>query len=232
MKIIAIGDLHGRNDWEKVIVKNDFDKVVFMGDYFDTFEPITPGRQMENFKKIIEYKTRNTGKVELLIGNHDYHYLPATNETYSGFQPLYKSAFGDLLHHAINQGWMQVCFIHKKFLFVHAGITKTWAEQNNIDLNNPEQSVNELLRYKPGRFAFTEGENCSPDGDDICQTPIWVRPASLLRDRIEGFVQVVGHTVQRKLLITNDIVLIDTISTSGEYLQMIDGIMSAVRLNG
>lgn len=38
------------------------------------------------------------------------------------------------------------------------------------------------------------------------------------RDKIEGFIQVVGHTTQNKLVITDDIILIDTLGTSGEYL--------------
>jgi predicted MPP superfamily phosphohydrolase len=231
MKIIAIGDLHGRDDWKKIISKEVFDKIVFMADYFDTLEAITPQRQKENFKNIVEYKRKNAEKVVLLTGNHDYHYLRTTDESYSGFQALYKSDFGDLLHDAIDHDLLQMCFIFKQFLFVHAGITKTWAAQNNIDLNNPEQSVNDLFRFKPNRFAFTDGKNHDPYGDDICQTPIWVRPKSLLKDRIEGFVQIVGHTAQKKLIIETDVVLIDTIETSGEYLQIIDGEMSAIQLN-
>lgn len=231
MKIIAIGDLHGRNDWEKIIAKNDFDKCVFIGDYFDTFEPITPLKQIQNFKKIIEYKRRNTEKVILLAGNHDYHYLRTTEEAYSGFQPSFKAAFGDLLHNAINQSRMQVCFIHTHFLFTHAGVTNTWAEANNIDRNNLELSVNDLFIYKPDSFAFTPGENYSETGNEICQGPLWVRPESLKRDRMKGFTHVVGHTEQNKLQIGADIVLIDTIATSGEYLQIIDNKMSAVLLN-
>jgi hypothetical protein len=169
--------------------------------------------------------------VILLAGNHDYHYLRTTEDAYGGFQPLFKAAFGDLLHNAINQRWMQICFIHKHFLFVHAGITRTWAEANNIDRNNLEQSINDLFRYKPGRFAFTPGENYSLVGDEICQGPLWVRPKSLKRDRMEGFTYIVGHTPQKKLQIGADIVLMDTIATSGEYLQVIDNKMSAVRLN-
>jgi predicted MPP superfamily phosphohydrolase len=230
MKIIAIGDLHGRDDWKKITAGNVFDKIVFIGDYFDTFEPITPQRQMVTFKEIVEYKKRNSQKVVLLTGNHDFHYLRSTDESYSGFQAGYKAAFGDLLHDAINHDLLQMCFIYKQFLFTHAGITKTWAAQNNIDPDNIEQSVNDLFRFRPNSFAFTEGENYSPSGDDICQTPVWVRPRSLLKDRIEGFVQIVGHTAQKKLKITNDVVVIDTIATSGQYLQIVDGKMSAIQL--
>ena len=231
MRIIAMGDLHGRNDWKKIVSKNDFDKIVFIGDYFDTFEPITPLEQMQNFRSIVEYKKKNIEKVVLLVGNHDYHYLRSVDESYSGFQPLYKASFGDLLHNAINLYWMQACVIEDNFLFSHAGITKTWVAQNNIDVNDLEQSVNDLFRYKPGSFAFTQGENYSPDGDDICQGPLWVRPKSLLKDKVEGYFQIVGHTTLSKLVIGKEVAFIDTLTTSGQYLQIIDGEMSAIQLH-
>ncbi len=33
-------------------------------------------------------------------------------------------------------------------------------------------------------------------GDTISQSPIWVRPKSLLQDKLDGFRQIVGHTPQ------------------------------------
>lgn len=37
MKIVAIGDIHGRDIWEDIVKKeHDADKIVFVGDYFDT----------------------------------------------------------------------------------------------------------------------------------------------------------------------------------------------------
>ena len=51
MKIIAIGDLHGRTLWKYIVSKVDFDVVVFIGDYFDTHENISPVQQIKNFKE-------------------------------------------------------------------------------------------------------------------------------------------------------------------------------------
>lgn len=38
MRILVIGDIHGHNDWERVVLKEDYDKVIFLGDYFDNYK--------------------------------------------------------------------------------------------------------------------------------------------------------------------------------------------------
>ena len=71
MKIIAIGDCHGRKHWERVVEEvKEFDKFIFMGDYFDSRESISYDTQIANFKKILEFKETYPDKVILLIGNH------------------------------------------------------------------------------------------------------------------------------------------------------------------
>lgn len=219
MRIIALGDTHGRTDWKQVTANEKFDKVVFIGDYFDTHEDITPEQQKSNFEDLIEYKKANIDKVVLLVGNHDYHYLRTVNETYSGFQEWHKTDIAEMLHKALDADLMQMCFMMENYIFSHAGITKTWLKNTGYTGEEPlELFINNLFKYQPLAFRFTSGRNHSPYGDDVEQSPIWVRPNSLLRDRIEGFIQIVGHTTQNKLVITNDVILIDTLRTSGDYL--------------
>jgi len=221
MKIIALGDTHGRTDWKAITDKDNFDKVIFIGDYFDTHEDIPPQQQKDNFKNIIKYKKANMDKVILLFGNHDYHYI--VDERYSGFQELYEIDIKELLLKALDEELLQMCCIFWNYIFVHAGITKTWCKANGIDMvENIEQSVNDLFKYKPNSFKFTSGDYRNPYGDEICQTPIWVRPGSLFMDRIDNYTQIVGHTTQEKIKITEGIILIDTLGTSGEYLEIID----------
>lgn len=219
MKIIALGDTHGRTDWKKITTKETFDKVVFIGDYFDTHEDVSPEQQKENFRNIIAYKKANMDKVVLLFGNHDYHYLRTTTETYSGYQQWQKTDIQELLHPAIDAGLLQMCLVVDNLLFVHAGVTKTWVKNNLLNEGAPiDHLINALFKYKPNSFRFTSGKNHSPYGDDVEQSPIWVRPYSLQMDRLDGFIQVVGHTTQNRLMITKDVILIDTLGTSGEYL--------------
>ena len=71
MKITAIGDIHGRNIWKDIVEKeSDSDKIVFVGDYVDTYDNISPGQQVKNFEEILEFKKTNPNKVTLLLGNH------------------------------------------------------------------------------------------------------------------------------------------------------------------
>ena len=68
MKTIVIGDIHGRTIWKQIVRHNTFDKVVFEGDYFDSFD-ISVKDQLKNFNEIIKFKERFPDKVVLLIGN-------------------------------------------------------------------------------------------------------------------------------------------------------------------
>lgn len=81
MKIIALGDTHGRHTWRKKAKENDYNKFIFVGDYFDSRENISPRFQIENFKRILEFKRSDPERIVLLIGNHDYHYFEFVEES-------------------------------------------------------------------------------------------------------------------------------------------------------
>jgi predicted phosphodiesterase len=86
VKTVIISDVHGRDMWKHIVNQEQPDRVVFLGDYFDSFK-INGLIQIHNFKEIIEYKTTSNKEVILLIGNHDYHYFPEINNTNtSGYQ--------------------------------------------------------------------------------------------------------------------------------------------------
>ncbi len=231
MKLIALGDTHGRDIWKRIIFKEqDFDKIIFIGDYFDTKEDISGNQQIENFKNILDTKIKYPDKFVLLIGNHDFHYLKTTEESYSGFQNDYSKSISRLLHRAIEKNLLQMCFVSGDYLFVHAGVTKTWCQINKIDENNLENAINKLFIDNPNAFAFTEGKKGSLTGDEICQTPIWVRPRSLAEDKIDNFFQIVGHTQVRRITFTDDFVLIDVLGYTEEYLIVKDGKKTVGRL--
>ena len=84
-KVLVLPDVHGREFWKKPCENiDDFDKVVFLGDYLDPydFDGITVKMAIENFKQIIDFAKKNTDKVVLLLGNHD---MPYFSDTYYGF---------------------------------------------------------------------------------------------------------------------------------------------------
>lgn len=224
MKIIAIGDTHGRSLWKDITTKEkDTDKIVFIGDYFDTHGGgYSANRQIENFKEILEYKKANMDKVVLLIGNHDFHYLSQVSENYSGYQWHYVKDINDVLQPAVDGGLLQMCFVHDKYVFTHAGVTKTWCQNSGVDVTNLQDSINQLFKDDVSKFKFTMGGNFSNTGNDVTQPPIWVRLDSLAYDIIDDSVCVVGHTTMNKMDLSvvdkYKIIMIDTVGTSQEYL--------------
>ena len=226
MKIVALGDTHGRLIWKEIVAKeSESDKIIFIGDYFDTHYDVTGQQQLENFKDILEFKRSNPEKVILLIGNHDFHYIRGINETYSGYQAVFAHDFGEILEDAMKDNSLQMCYVSDNYVFTHAGITKTWCQTHGIDINlrgnELQEAVNELFKFKPLAFRFQIGDNWSQTGNDKTQPPIWVRPAALMADMLDDITCVVGHTTVKTLGLSDDyqtIILIDCIGTSGEYL--------------
>lgn len=228
MKILAIGDIHGKTIWEAIVNSEIYDLVVFMGDYFDCFEKVTAAQQIANFKKIVQLKIDNPDRVIILLGNHDFHYLREIKETYGGFQEWSRLQISDAIHEVMEH--LQMCFVHENIVFTHAGITKTWFK--NYIADEPligkalEVAVNNLFKSRPNAFCFQMRGATNEYGDDIHQSPIWVRPDSLLADKMDGLSQVVGHTYDFAIKELSNIWFIDTLEWyGGEYLVIDNGVM-------
>jgi predicted phosphodiesterase len=212
MKIIAIGDIHGRTNWKKVIEQETFDKIVFMGDYFDSYDYIDPQDQISNFQEIMDLKNSDPDKVVTIFGNHDYHYMRGVTEKYSGYQAVCRFDFEEALNQ--NRDNLQACFVYDKYIFTHAGITKNWFRtlekwfvDNDIDTEDMslEDKVNFAYQYNLDIFKFTPGRKFDHQGDEITQTPIWVRPDALMSNRLDGYFHVVGHTFGNPQILTDNL---------------------------
>lgn len=231
-KVIAIGDVHGRDTWKKLVEK-DADRYVFIGDYYDTHEDISPAKQMRNFGQILEYKKENKNKVKLCIGNHDFHYLPGITAKYSGYQRDFAIPFMGQLKVALEKDLIQFCHIEDETIFCHAGISQVWAEENTVPLDRPQEEVEEYLNnyflYNTSKFGFLDSGDRktlpNPYGDNVWQSPLWIRPQSLMAYRLPNYNQVVGHTVQDEIWISQgeaSIAFIDAPS-SDDYLIVENG---------
>lgn len=205
MKIAVLGDIHGRNIWKNL---SGYDKIIFLGDYFDSFD-IKPQDQISNFKDILEY--RKNHDTVLLLGNHDYHYLSFTNERYTGFQPKYYYTINRLLME--NLEYFQIGYKHNNFLFSHAGVTQTWWK-NITDEDFDVELLNDFFKHTPTVFKFQRNKNklsSDSSGDNIFQGPLWVRPNSLAQDSLTKYTHIVGHTQHDKMTIRKNCVFIDTL---------------------
>lgn len=235
-KTVFIGDVHGSDRWKSVVSnETDADRFVFVGDYFDSFD--IPGLiQMHNFKEIMEFKLTSEAEVVTLIGNHDYHYFPEIgNNGTSGFQPKLYPAISMLITEYRDN--LKIAHSFDDVLCTHAGVGEVFLDEvfgHKIwNVNTLAQDLNELFKHRPMSFEFNGFE---PTGDSRSQTPIWIRPTSLVtasKNIRKSFYQVVGHTTLRALDIesTNKwaggkYYFIDTLNTSGEYLVLTDGVFS------
>ena len=126
-RILSIPDVHGSHKWEvvKSISQEQYDYIVFHGDYFDSRKNEWPD-QGENFKAICEFVRKDTIHRKLLIGNHDFSYLTRTiNGTHvSGHQEKYSTEIENLLKQ--NLDIIDLAFECDGWVFSHAGFSKTW----------------------------------------------------------------------------------------------------------
>lgn len=232
MKTIILGDIHGRTIWKDILNQEEsFDKIVFIGDYVDTHESISGEQQLQNLVDIIQFKKDNMDKVILLFGNHDYHYV--NDERYSGFQQYMEWSFKEIFN--LNRNLFQMVYQVPNTIILcsHAGISNTWLKNQGFINENEVEFINDLFQYKSQSFKF-KGRN--PYGDDITQSPIWIRPKSLVSDGIKGYIHVVGHTTKDSIIEYggNDLILycIDTLGTSKEYLVVVDNKIEIHKISG
>lgn len=195
MKTIIIGDIHGRSIWKDIIKKENPSRVVFVGDYFDSFD--IPGiDQIHNFREICNLKLESSREVILLVGNHDLHYMHI-GENYSGFQPGFQFDISSILSENIDL--LQMIYNIDDVLVSHAGVSSVWMDETFGDEWNTKNLVdliNQTFLYRPRNFKFS---GYDAYGDSPTQSPVWIRPKSLLvanrRTEIKStFRQVFGHT--------------------------------------
>jgi len=208
MKIVALGDTHGRDLWKAIVkAEPDADYYIFVGDYFDRSRK-SPAEQVRNFEEILEWKqARTRGEVCLLLGNHDYHYLPGLGLTGFGGYPGEEAALiSEALGRHLDE--MRICRLIGPCLFSHAGIGVPFLDttfgpgRQSPDDGQPdapvqetdgdnaaatarpgwslktlEDQLNTRFRLRPADFDFCGEE---PSGDDQTQGPLWIRPKSLI----------------------------------------------------
>jgi predicted phosphodiesterase len=262
MKIMSIGDIHGRNTWKTVLfgslmdynswrtevdngakeafedtypIFNEMDKIVFVGDYVDSFDVQNLEMKL-NLEEIIHLKSEYPDKVVLLLGNHDIQYIVA-DQICSGYRPEMKFDFQELFTKNIDK--FTFAYYHereidgrlKRTLWTHAGVTHGWLRQLHATVKRdgfrfkadfegdwnlrPDEIINKAWQYRLNILFNVDGDS---GGYSEFAGPVWIRPRRLRWDALEGYDQVIGHTPHHK------VTEYDTEPTAGRWPEVKDTI--------
>ena len=184
LKIAVICDIHQSIFWRKIIDQtDDFDKIIFLGDEFDSWDNIWP-LQMDNAQDIINFKKEFPDKVDLCWSNHAISYF--LDERCSGHQN--KNAFVIENFYNKNKSLYNVMYVYDNWIFSHAGVSAKWMKSCGI---NDINEINQLFTDAPDYFRWI-----GPDGygNNANEGPLWIRPDALVNNYVTGFNQVAGHT--------------------------------------
>jgi len=205
MKILTIGDVHGRNYW-KDIDPLKYDLIIFVGDYTDSF---TLGNLeiKKNLLDIIEFAKTNSDKVILLLGNHDLPYFWGEAHNISGFRP---EAIWDLnIIFRENRKLFKTAHQIDNYIWTHAGIHEGWYKKHMPDAikkyeltGNLADQLNHLFeRNFDPLFAISHyrGGSAREGG------PFWTDWNEMYKKPLPGYNHIFGHSFRDKPIKTYNI---------------------------
>lgn len=200
-KVLVIGDVHGRDSWEKPceLLIERVDYIVFLGDYVDTMDGISPAEQKLNLQNIVAFANKYRDKVHLLLGNHDLHYIfPEDDFRCSGYIGYARWDYQEI-YRAYD---FKMCVEIEDIIFVHAGVTEEWYQEwvwriisKGADFNMKTENISDILNQGLklyhlsyawiGRFR---------GGLDPTGSPVWADYREIISSPLPNRTQVVGHT--------------------------------------
>jgi hypothetical protein len=202
-----------------------YSKVVFIGDYLDSFSHSTASL-LYNFRQILSFKKAFPDNVVMLLGNHEWHYV-ITGAMYSGYRYDMAYQVKEELNAAIDAGLIQLThsyydgvdeFTGKKNITVasHAGITKSFLKDSawymerfvkeelvtHITADSTPQQIDEYFSLMLssrisviGLAGFTSG------GGHKTGSLLWARPEDMAANAPTYIrTQIVGHTWVPKIV--------------------------------
>ena len=203
MKILINPDIHGRVFWKYSIEhKDEFDKIIFLGDYLDAYSPDLLLKEEDNFKEIIQFKKDNLDKVILLLGNHDCHYINDKIYEASRYNSFKHNSYQKLFLDNIDL--FQLIYIYDKYLFSHAGVYQKWMDLNKLtlkdlldyDLDKLSKSLNWIDYFRGG---FYDVGSC-----------IWADIRDSGTEKLlKGYYHIFGHTQLKFNLSTSELSCLD-----------------------
>ncbi len=211
-RCLVIGDLHCRDFWKELLRRHfdQVDKVIFVGDYVDSFDE-TDSQMIKTLSDVITFKKANMNCVELLLGNHCSQYMWLENRNFrcKGFRP----EISGVIHHlfAENKELFNFAVQLDNTIVSHAGICADWLKRFRAVLepysilvtpSNVVKYMNMCLHERVSREAL----ECigqvgkSRGGDESVGGPLWADKSDLKKNYIYGVNQIIGHTFHKDLV--------------------------------
>lgn len=207
MKIITIPDLHGKEVWD-TIDPTAYDKIIFLGDYVDSKGDYSGREEATNLERIIEFKKQHFQEVELLIGNHDLHYMYFPLYRASAFNVRMQPVFTELFKN--NKGCFSFAFQMGSHLWTHAGVSKHWHTLQlpiieSLSIADPLKELG-LILNKMETNHLNELAAISPirGGLEAHGGIMWADKLETIHDYLPGLHQYVGHTKVPSITMVGD----------------------------
>ena len=192
MKTITIGDIHGLSRW-KTIDPMKFDKVIFLGDYLDSYI-VRDDAIIQNFKEIIDFRQAWPEKVELLFGNHETSYMYEKYRA-SGYRRGIADRATKLIwdnFHLFRMAWQ-----HDNFLWTHAGLHQDYFDKKilpKVEKSDANLAATLQRLFEEGyeplfEVGFERGGKRANIGG-----PLWLDQQLLIHKPLKSYHQIVGHS--------------------------------------
>lgn len=236
MKILNIGDIHGKDSWKfhthgspykykiwrtacengaepisdfwKDLPYMNYDLIVFVGDYVDSFTVKNPAMKL-NLEEIIDFKKKMGDRVILLLGNHDVQYI-IPNKICSGYRTEMQHDFYKLF--VDNLKLFKLAHQVDNHLWTHAGVSDDWYKEFQKDFYNPSYKYFEIIKENNPKTIADELNlawelnldtlyyvDSYSGGTKTWAGPLWVRPIVLNNNPLPYISQIVGHTPQASI---------------------------------
>ena len=193
--ILIIPDIH--NDYlkaEEIIKKQNPDKIIFLGDYFDDFDDTV--QDVINTAKWLKKSLKQENRIHL-IGNHDLSYMTDNPN-------LKCTGYRTDKHKVIKKqsiDWSKLLmhyFIDDKWLCTHAGVSNDFLKQQRTKKTDLIQKV---LNFSKKDLENIDDENYihpffqvgfSRGGSNVVGGPLWCGYDEFVD--VPGVNQIFGHT--------------------------------------
>lgn len=253
MKTVSIGDIHGSNKWKLLLfgtitptleeinnIVNQFDKIIFIGDYVDSFD-VDNIIIIENLLEIINLKKNYPDKIILLWGNHDvfYYTLNYTRDNVSGIRPEITQELNQIFRS--NYRLFQFAYQYKNYIWTHAGIHQGWwvhyvlpkitgkKESRFKQYLNGDENIADILNLMwefqdDSLFMVSHHRVKYGFGGKRVGSPLWAAKIEICNKPLRDFNQIFGHTRQENIKIynryNNNLYLIDALNTDDKLLTL------------